>query len=170
MTFPLIIEDGSGVDGANSYTSILNAKNYAQSRGITLDEDPLVIGQQLVRAFDFIETYECKFQGERVYPATAWPRDGVCLGKYNFPSDQIPTQLKTAQIELVIAQERGVDLFAVISAQDYVTEETVGPITTKYANPLALSAYPNIPAANSALTPLFGDCFRGGSALKTCRG
>jgi hypothetical protein len=56
-----------------------------------------------------------------------------------------------------------------LTAADYVTEETVGPITTKYANPVQVGVRPKLGLVDSLLAPLFGSCGETGFSLKSVR-
>ncbi len=76
----VIVEDGSGVAGANSYASEEQLQAWAGARGYTLTGDLSVL---LVRAFDYIEAREPRFVGYRTYGATSWPR--TCVTLYGVP-------------------------------------------------------------------------------------
>ena len=73
----IIVEDGSGVEGANSYLSIEELTSFADDRGLKLPEDDETKGKFLIRAFDYLEAMECKFIGQKTehQQKTAWPRD-----------------------------------------------------------------------------------------------
>src|SRR5690349_12886017 len=138
MAIEIIVEDGSGVENANSYVSVETARLYATNRGVTLPASDDEVAAWLIKATDYLESFACKYQGHKTdctYPLQ-WPRTGVVICCVDFPSDAIPKALKDAQCAAVIAQSEGLVLQPNITAQDYVTEETVGPITTKYANPV----------------------------------
>jgi hypothetical protein len=69
----LIVEDGSGVYGANSYVTISEADAYFLNRGNTSWADITATTQlkeeALIRATDFIERkYGTRFSGFRLYP------------------------------------------------------------------------------------------------------
>lgn len=169
MPINVIVENGTGVTGANSYASVEDARTFATNRGIGLSTDDDVVAAQLISAFDFIETKECEFQGCRVYVESAFPRTGVVINKREIPADEIPALLIVAQFQLVIAQNNGIDIMPNFVAADYVTEEKVGPLTTKYADPLAVGVAPKLGAVDAALAPLFGQCASGGMSIKTYR-
>lgn len=169
MPVVVIVEDGSGVPGANSYMDVETVREYAENRGFVLSDDDDAVSAQLIRSFDYIETKECDFQGVRVYAESAFPRQGVVINGVEIAADAIPALLIAAQAQLVIAQHNGIDIMPNFVAADYVTEEKVGPLTTKYADPLAVGIAPKLGAVDAMLAPLFGRCASVGFGLKTVR-
>lgn len=63
-----VVEDGTGVAGANSYCSIADANSYFSDRGISdWQGNDTLKAQALVRATDFIDTtFGPRFKGEKV--------------------------------------------------------------------------------------------------------
>lgn len=171
MSVTIVVEDGTGVEGANSYITVEEAREYAEARGITLSDDDDELGALLVKATDYLETRECDYQGSKVdcNQALSWPRTDVTLCCEDFAEDAIPVQLKNAQKTLVIAQHSGVVLLANTSASDYVIEEQIGPIRTKYADPASVGLGPQMPGVEALLQPLFGSCDSVASPLQTMR-
>ena len=53
----IVVEDGTLVSGANSYSSVADFKTWADARGITYGTDE-VIGQQMLRSMDYLETLD----------------------------------------------------------------------------------------------------------------
>jgi hypothetical protein len=87
----IIVEDGSGVVGANSYVSAAEFIDFWQVRGLTISPADSV--RLLLLAADFIESLEPRYRGDRVNvnQSLSFPRTGF---------DCIPRDLKTAQIVL----------------------------------------------------------------------
>lgn len=110
----LIIENGSGVDNANSYADVTYLDSYASDRGFsipTTEDDKEVF---LIRAFDYLYARLC---------------DCVVF----FP---IQDALKKAQCQLVVEQQNRTLLYPkpiTSSTEGYVTEKTVGPLTKKFS-------------------------------------
>ena len=102
--------------------------------------------------------------------ALQWPRTDVYLygSETAFPSNAIPKELKSAQCAAILAIAEGVDIMPNYSAADFVTEETVGPITTKYADPTKVGITPTLTGVEALLQPLFGSKLEGFS-LRTMR-
>jgi hypothetical protein len=51
----LVVEDGSGVVDANSYTDLADARAYLALRGLALSVTDGTAETQLIRAMDYIE-------------------------------------------------------------------------------------------------------------------
>ena len=101
------------------YTTDEEYSAYAISRGHVLSGDTLV---QLQLALDWLELQP--FKGSKTDEAQAleWPRDG---------NTEIPDKIVQAQLEAALVYNAGGNLMASIGKM--VTEKTVGPLTTKYA-------------------------------------
>lgn len=174
MAVTIIVEDGTIVANANSYIDQATAREYAAQRGVTLSTDDDVVGAMIINSMDYIESFECEFAGERVSTEQelSWPRQDayLCGSDIPFPSDQIPKDLIKAQCASVIVLSQGLVLMPNIQATDYVTEETVGPITTKYANPIETGIETKFTGIESLLQRLYPSCgCNGGFAIRTVR-
>lgn len=171
MAIEIIVEDGSGNTDANSFVSVEDARAYAEARGTDLPTDDDEVASMLIRASDYLDAQECRFQGKRTSSSQAltWPRTGVVLNCDDVPPNVIPKSLIAAQVQLAMAINAGFDLQPNVSPQDYVTREKVGPIETEYADPLAVGIMPTFTAVNALLAPLFGECAANKFALRTIR-
>lgn len=94
----MIVEDGTGVEGANSYVTVEYADTYHTDRANTAwtaaTEDAKEAA--LIKATDYVEqVYADRWDGEAVYEdqPLSWPRD-VATG--------IPTRLKQAVCQLAL--------------------------------------------------------------------
>ena len=172
MAITITIEDGSNVANANSFVTLVEVRAYAEARGVTLPVADDSLAAMLIKACDYLEAQANRYQGEIANEGQSlqWPRIGVYISgsETAFPSNAIPKQLKSAQNSLVVAISEGVDIMPNYSAADFVTEETVGPITTKYADPTKVGIMPTLTAVDSLLAPLFGSTATG-FALRTMR-
>ena len=101
------------------YTTDDEYSGYATARGYIISGDPIV---QLQLALDWLELQP--FKGSKTDPAQAleWPRDG---------NTDVPDKIVQAQLEAALVYNAGGNLMASIGKM--VTEKTVGPLTTKYA-------------------------------------
>ena len=101
------------------YTTDDEYQEYATARGYIISGDSIV---QLQLALDWLELQP--FKGEKTDPLQAleWPRDG---------NTDIPDKIVQAQLEAALVYNAGGNLMASIGKM--VTEKTVGPLTTKYA-------------------------------------
>jgi hypothetical protein len=161
MAITITVEDGSNVTNANSYVSVANARAYAVDRGVTLSSTDDEVAAFLIHATDYLEAQGLKYQGEKAAiaagttQALAWPRDCVVLDGVTFANNAIPQALINAQCALVLAQNEGLVLQPNIKPQNYVIESTVGPLTTKFADPTKTGVMPEFPAVDALLAPLF---------------
>lgn len=172
MPIAIIVEDGSNVTNANSFVTLAEVRSYAEQRGATLPAGDDALAVMVIKACDYLEAQANRYQGEIANESQAlqWPRIDVYLygSEIAFPSNAIPKELKSAQCAAILAIAEGVDIMPNYSASNFVTEETVGPITTKYADPTKVGIVPTLTAVDSLLAPLFGSTATG-FALRTLR-
>ena len=111
----IIVEDGTKIDNANSYVDVDFLAAYAEARGLAI---PTGLNDQqifLIRGWDYLQ---------------------YRLAERGCEFDQIPTNLKRAQCQLVVEQQKRTLLYpkpVVSISEGYVTEKTVGPLTKKFA-------------------------------------
>jgi hypothetical protein len=131
----LIVEDGSGVAGANTYATRQDLIEYAALRGLDLSgESVSSLDAALIRAMDYLEAQP--WQGERVSStqALAWPRADVWLHQAQLPSTFVPRELVYGQLALAI-EARTQDLQPNPTGKGSVIEETVsGAVTVRYSS------------------------------------
>lgn len=129
----LIVEDGTGVANANSYVDLAFARSFAEGMGWLLSDDDEAATQTLLGAMPYIESRQ--YQGQRASPAQAlsWPRKLVSADGQPIASNLIPNGIKWGQVAAAVQITSGVDLFPTVGG-GVITEETVGPITTKYSD------------------------------------
>lgn len=171
MAIEIIVEDGSGIANANSYVTVDEVRQYAAQRGVSLPSDDDAVASMIIKATDYLESFACKYQGRKTdcEQSLQWPRTGVVMCCDDYPSNAIPKQLKSAQASAVLIQNEGLVLQPNVTAADYVIEETVGPITTKYANPIQAGISATFTALDSLLNPLFYASCGQAFALRTVR-
>lgn len=97
----LIVEDGTGVTGANSYVSVEEIRAYCEQRGISLPTASSEVEVMAVLAFDYIESFRTSYKGRTTKPnqRTSWPRSRVVIDCEPLPEDLIPWQIKEAQCQ-----------------------------------------------------------------------
>lgn len=141
----LIVEDGTKVAGANSYATVAQADERQELLGdeIWPDLDTSEKETFLIRATLFMTMrYRLLWAGYRVSTTQAldWPRYQVTFvdgpGEYSpfdsfYPNNVVPTEIVNATIDVAVRISNGQDLLPDLGPP--VLEETVGPITTKYA-------------------------------------
>jgi hypothetical protein len=136
---PLIVEDGTGVVGANSFASLSQVSDFATLRGVDLSavsDDTLTA--YLVRGTDYLKTFSFVGEQANAFGYLPWPRAGVYFGDYELPHTTVPTGIVSALCQLCIEQHNGVVLFA-SGTGPAVKSEKIGPIETVYATPMGAS-------------------------------
>lgn len=147
----LIIEDGSGVPGANSYASLTEIKEYATARGLELPAQDDDIELLTIQAVDFVDSHEYQFQGDRTHleQELAFPRTGVVLFGNEIDPESIPNQLKKAQCQATVDAYTE-DLMPNLTRQ--AKREKVDVIEVEYAE--SSVATPSFTKLTSLIRPL----------------
>jgi|TARA_R110000822_G_scaffold50546_2_gene131903 hypothetical protein len=145
----LIVEDGTGVSGANTYVTLAEFKAWADERGITYDNDAKVT-EHIYRAMDFIERQN--FQGRKANETQAlqFPRTDVMIDGYYIDANEIPKELKIAEYEQINIEHLGYSDLASVDRR--TTSETIGSISVTYAS--NSSSKTDTPALTLALKKL----------------
>jgi hypothetical protein len=142
----LTVEDGSVVANADSYVTLAAYQSYGTARGWTLRDTDAEDEIDLRRAFDTINR-NWAYLGTRTSASTqvgAWPRYIVGLSA----SDEIPTDIKNAQMELAYQIKGGLDPFETFDGT--IKSAGAGPARVEY---LGGSGRPSITAVNGLLRP-----------------
>lgn len=167
----LIVENGSGVPNANSYVTVEEAREYAEARGYTVGDDDAVT-VLAIKAMDYLALFTEKWKGVRVFaePALPFPRMQTA-----YSIDAIPSNLKLAQMQLVVEQLADPTLLLTPSTnyrQGFVVREKLDVIETQYSEAVQLAALgrassgPTMPLVAALLDPLLA---RRGFGLTTQR-
>lgn len=153
-TVSLIVETGSIVASANSYVTLQEVVDYAARRNVSLGADSDVIIRQLILASDYIDGKEQAFQGKRVdvTQSLCWPRTGACLFDEDILDTDIPSRIKRAQMELVLAQAQGVTLAPVGTRSNVKRERISRDFEMEFFNSTDI---PNLPMVDKWLQPLY---------------
>lgn len=152
----LIIEDGSIVDNANSYVTLAESRAYALERGITLPTDDAELEALLILGMDYLESKRAQYQGYKVSgnQSLQWPRYYVQIDGFDFASDEIPQELKDAEMQLAIDENAGITLQPSTS-ENFVKKEKIDVIEIEYSEKLRTSVSPDLTAVDALLEPLF---------------
>lgn len=152
----LTIEDGTNVENANSFATVAECRAYADSRGITLPVDDVDVEILLIKATDYLNSLESRFQGVRYFYSVGqplcFPRESI----YEFDryiGGEIPAALKNAQCQLAIDVESN-ELQAAGTGREVIEKKT-GPLNTKWAQSGNTSPQYHPTAALDLLKPLF---------------
>jgi hypothetical protein len=150
----IIIEDGTAKIDSEVYCTVAFADTYHAARGNDAWDNVDNKEAALRKAADYIgQMYRTKWAGTRVSDLQAmdWPRYNVpridSAGSY-YPSNSVPLEIQKANAEFALKTVDG-DLLA--DTDTPVIEETVGPITTRYA--AGASQAKKFPAVERLLAP-----------------
>jgi hypothetical protein len=124
----IIVETGAGLTNSNSYVSESDLATYATDRGITITGTAAVL---IIQAMDYLESRQFLGTKSDIDQALQWPRFGVEVDAYYVDSDEIPTLLKQAEMEICIAIDGGVDPLANLGRE--TKREKVGDLEVEYA-------------------------------------
>ncbi len=134
----IIVEDGTGVAGANSYASLAQVRAYTLARGVILSAVDAELEPMVIKAMDFIESFRNRFVGVRMDrdQALSWPRYGAYLDGWEYLSTTLPPQLIDALGALVIEVNAGNDPFnPPLNALPVISERVEGAVTVQYSDP-----------------------------------
>jgi hypothetical protein len=163
----LIVEDGSGVAGANSYVSVAEVRAWAGVRGLTLPATDGAVEILVVKAMDFLESFRARFTGSKTDSAQAlqWPRTGATLDGVALDDDVIPAELKSALFQLTVDAQT-LELQPTGTGRE-VLREKVDVLETEYAERGSGTVQPQFTKALAFLQPLLNS--GGAFGLRTVR-
>jgi hypothetical protein len=188
---PLLLEDGTGVEGANSYISVADLRTFANDRGtpfpaeLSPDTANITLFTPfLILACDYLETMRDKFRGFPVFqqqPLT-WPRQDVWVEWTLLDKTVIPQGVKNAQAALVLQQLSGIALQPSQAGQGigaipvgpngaispitgaFIVKDKTDVLETQYSETLGTNYAPIMPSVMAFLKPYL---FNGGSQFFT---
>lgn len=126
----LVVENGSLVEGADSYVSLSDAQQYATDRGL----DTVLSEALLLRAVDYVNAFRKVFKGFKLTDPEndmQWPRREVVIDGYILASTVIPQCVVRAQIQTAIEIAEGFDPLETVSSQ-VLTKEKIDVLEFEY--------------------------------------
>jgi hypothetical protein len=161
----LVVEDGSGIANANSYTSVSfslahfdNRANPAAWSGAATAVQEAALRQA---TFYLEDVYGANWRGAKASEAQAlsWPRSGVTDGDtgFGYDSDEIPTRLQEAVCELALRVVDGDTLnpdVAVGAAGVTTSAVSIGSVSISESYAGSSSTAPRFPEVHQKLRPL----------------
>ena len=151
----LIIEDGSTVDNANSYVTDNEYKAYASLKGLSVAATQPEREANLLAAMDYLNNSD--YQGTRATKEQllAFPRHSVWIHGWLFESDQIPQEIKNAQMEGAI-YSTGSSLMINAEESNLASFSIPGAISESYHKG-GSSVKVRLDRVNAQLEPLLND-------------
>jgi len=158
MALELVVEDGSIVQGANSYVDLVTARDYAALRGKalpTVDDEAIPI---VIAGTEYIESFSRRLRGLPVSPSTqplSFPRTGVTVDGYTYPDNVIPSPLlKVCLAAIVVAVDHEL---VVNRSEPDITREQIGPMSTSYGtSSIRPWSGPDFPLLDNLIRPFLG--------------
>ena len=136
----------------NTNPSQAHLASFAEIRGIEL---PDKLTPLLIKAMDYLEGLD--WVGSKADPRQplAWPRANIILDGHDFPPDEVPRQVITAQCMLAVEAIDG-DLLSSVREAAVKTERVEGAVTMTYAVSDGEVFTPSYPAVMALLGDLAG--------------
>jgi hypothetical protein len=190
---PLIIEDGTSVEGANSYITVDELRTFALDRGVAFPAAPssgvdpaiAIFTPYLIRATDYLQSRAYEYAGYPSFPglqALAFPRVSYVCGQQ---VPLIPLALKNAQAQLVLEQMNGIVLMpsqaalgtgvipdgvsgaVTIADGRFKTVDKLDVLEDQFSETVGVIMNPIMPAVEAFLRPILYD--NGGKFFTTVR-
>ena len=168
----LTVEDGTIVAGADSYTTLENARAIAANYGWALPDDNTVAEVALRNGAQYVDLQEECFSGSRISAeqSLSWPRK-YATNRFGFDiaSDSVPTQLAVAQVAAASEYGAGTDVRATDDGKAVSHEEVVGAVVVEYFDNGKTCGTVAITKALDALRPLMVECSNNGFSFRVGR-
>lgn len=172
----LIVEDGTGIINADTWASMAEANSYATKVGNTawVDGDNEFKEPAMRRGLRYLDAvYGSRYAGLRTYGPTeqalSWPRKAVVWDDgYLLPQNEIPVELKRAQIEAAFLEFAAPNSTMPSAATQSQSSVTVGPISVTYregASRVSLIGTPLYSTIDGLMIPLLDQAKAGSVAF-----
>ena len=161
----LIIEDGTGVDNANSYITVAEARAFASLRSLILPSSDSEVEVLIVKAFDYLESLDYKGNHANPPQSAEFPRRDLYLQGVLFSESQIPYKLKQAQSQLAY-EAVNIDLQPTGNGKE-VIKEKVDVVEVQYSEKGINVARPTFTTVNSFLKDLLKSGLSSGHLIST---
>ena len=161
----LIIEDGTGVDNANSYISVAEARSFASLRSLILPASDSAVEVVIVKAFDYLESLDYKGNHANPPQSAEFPRRDLYLQGVLFAQNEIPNKLKQAQSQLTY-EAVNTDLQPTGNGKE-VIKEKVDVVEVQYSEKGINVARPTFTTVNSFLKDLLKSGLSSGHLIST---
>ena len=161
----LIIEDGTGVDNANSYITVAEARAFASLRSLILPSSDSEVEVLIVKAFDYLESLDYKGNHANPPQSAEFPRRDLYLQGVLFSESQIPYKLKQAQSQLTY-EAVNIDLQPTGNGKELIKEK-VDVVEVQYSEKGINVARPTFTTVNSFLKDLLKSGLSSGHLIST---
>lgn len=154
----LVVEDGTGVANANSYTSVANFQLYAQQRGLTVPSVGPDCEVLLIKAMDYLELILYKGYVKTSTQPLQWPR---VYSHWCSPAIPIHFSPKLSKAQCVLANlAQTIDLLPAVSPDrrgPVISESVYGAVSQTFGLPAGgVALQPYLPEVRKLLRDLIG--------------
>lgn len=127
----LVVENGTGLDNANAYVGIDQARHFALENDMEFPEDDDELAILLIRATNFFDSFENSFVGTRLSPTQqlAFPRASDCNRLHLYDMRNLQKALMYA-VEVLATGESLVP--KKLEKEDYVKKEKLDVLEVQY--------------------------------------
>ncbi|RTL04575.1 hypothetical protein EKK58_10270 [Candidatus Dependentiae bacterium] len=132
----LIVEDGTGLEDAESYLSVSEANDYHSRRGNSAwdDLDDPAKESALIKATEYLDnSYSWRGVLSSTTQALNWPRTNVFDSQGRDLSNSVPQRVKNATAELALVSISS-ELLANVNNSNYVKREKVEGLEVEYSS------------------------------------
>lgn len=170
---PLVVEDGTGLENADSYQTLEDARLNANALGLCLPASDATAEAALRNGARYVDRYESSFSGYRTVDtqALSFPRKNAirsfgtnCI---DIASDAIPNELIMAQMFAAVEYGKGTDVMPVDDGLSVQLKEVVGAVKKQFFDNGKTGKSVVITQAIDALKPLMSQS--GGLSFRTVR-
>ena len=129
----LVVEDGTGLENANSYISVADFRQFALENGIDLEsEEDEQLAVYLIRSTNFIDSVEYRFVGTRlsVTQSLAFPRVKKCNRLHLYDMRNLRKAICFA-VEVLVKGESLVP--TKLNKEDFVKTEQLDVLKVQYS-------------------------------------
>lgn len=161
---PLIVEDGTMPQGANSYISIAFMRQFATDRGVDLSaKSDAQVTAMILPTTDYLENLRDRYVGcvATDTQSLQFPRQGIILPNGTpLPSSgpgSIPSDLQNGQGQLVLEVNNGVDLLPTIDNNKtggFIVRRKTDVLEKEFSEKIGTSKQPYMPKVMRWLSTL----------------
>lgn len=151
------VEDGTLIDGSNTYVDTSDAIDYAAARGITISSEEIDVLMQ--KAMDYLETRNYDGTLTEEDQSLQQPRENVYINGYLQTATQLVARMSKAECELIMAFKAGYDPLLTITNSQQVIHKRFDVFEKTYKE--GSTTTPILQRLNSWLDPLLASSNNG---------
>lgn len=168
----LTVENGTGLEDADSYASLATARAIADKYGVTLPVDDTKCEVAIRQGSEYADMQENCFGGSRLVDnqALAWPRkDAKTTTGYAIPSDSVPAQMIKASVFAAAEYGAGVNVRASDNGLSVASKAIDGAVSVSYFDNGKTGSTIVITKAIDAMKLLMTSCSNNGFSFRVGR-